>query len=93
MKTRHTPGPWMAVKTKDQGLIISESTGDNVAVTYDSKDRNIVAAAPDMYEALVELLQSAEYIYRVHIKEISGGFKLAQDIRRAQAAIYKTEGF
>lgn len=93
MKSKHTQGPWIAAKTPGQGLIISESTGDNVAVTYDSKDRNIVAAAPDMYEALVELLQSAEYIYRVHLEEISGGFKLAQDIRRAQAAIYKAEGF
>ena len=87
MKSKHTPGPWIAAKTLSQGLII------NVAVTYDSKDRNIVAAAPDMYEALVELLQSAEHIYRVHLEEISGGFKLAQDIRRAQAAIYKAEGF
>lgn len=93
MKSKHTPGPWNAVKTKYQGLVISENTGDTVAVTHDPKDRNMVAAAPDMYEALVELLQSAEYIYRVHIEEISGGFKLAQDIRRAQAAIYKAEGF
>ena len=35
-----------------QGLVIEEETGRNIAVTYDEKDRHIVAAAPDLLAAL-----------------------------------------
>ena len=47
----------------DQGLIIDEATGRNVAVCYDSKDGPLIAAAPDLREALEDcagVLQSIE---------------------------------
>lgn len=42
----HKPG------SMGQGLVIEENTGRNVAVAYDAKDSPLLAAAPEMYEAL-----------------------------------------
>lgn len=36
----------------DQGLIIDEETGKNIAVAYDKKDMDLIAAAPELLEAL-----------------------------------------
>lgn len=35
----------------DQGLIIDEETGKNIAVAYDKKDMDLIAAAPELLEA------------------------------------------
>ena len=35
-----------------QGLVIEQDTGRNVAVTYDEKDAALVAAAPELLDAL-----------------------------------------
>lgn len=53
-REQHTPGPWYVASRKEsrQGLIISETTGANIAVTYDSRDAELVAAAPDLLHAL-----------------------------------------
>ena len=37
-----------------QGLIIDEATGRNVAVAYDGKDAQLLAAAPQLLDALKE---------------------------------------
>ncbi len=56
----HTPGPWYTAKTGNhQGLIISEQTGENIAVTYAAENAQIVAAAPAMLEALQEIFEHA----------------------------------
>ena len=36
----------------EQGLIIDEETGKNIAVAYDKKDMDLIAAAPELLEAL-----------------------------------------
>ena len=57
---RHTPGPYYASRTSsDQGLVISEQTGETIAVTYKAENALLLAAAPAMY-ALLE--RAAEYI-------------------------------
>jgi len=62
-KNTHTPGPWHESKTGDhQGLIISEATGDNIAVSYDKRDTNPIAAAPDLLEACQEYQVLSERI-------------------------------
>ncbi len=43
-----------------QGLVIEESTGRNVAITYDKADAALVAAAPAMLEALLEIIDFAD---------------------------------
>jgi hypothetical protein len=88
MKSKHTLGPWIAAKTLGQGLVISENTGDNVAVTYDSKDRNIVAAAPDMYEALQEIASLLEE----HPEVTQGNSKVHYCFYKAINAINKAKG-
>ncbi len=35
-----------------QGLVVEEHTGKTIAVAYDKKDTPMLAAAPEMYEAL-----------------------------------------
>lgn len=53
METNCTPGPWYEAGTGNhQGLVISEATSANVAVAYDKKDGRLIAAAPDLYDAL-----------------------------------------
>ena len=35
----------------DQAVIIDEGTGKNIAVAYDKKDMDLIAAAPELLEA------------------------------------------
>lgn len=58
MTTQQTTEKWYKVKTENhQGLIISEIDGRNIAVTYDEKDADIVAAAPEMLAELKALVK------------------------------------
>lgn len=44
---------WHSARTSgDQGLVIEEETGANIAVTYEAKHAPLVAAAPEMLAAL-----------------------------------------
>jgi hypothetical protein len=47
-----TPGPWYTSGTGNhQGLVISEATGDNVAVTYNGDaDAKLISAAHELLE-------------------------------------------
>lgn len=44
----------------DQGLVIDEETGRNVAVTYDPQDAPLVSAAPELLEFVEDLLRYVE---------------------------------
>ena len=49
---KHAPGPYYVAKTGNyQRLIIDENTGENIAVVYDAKNADVLAAAPDLLEA------------------------------------------
>jgi hypothetical protein len=55
-QTSHSLAPWYQANTGNhQGLIISEATGANIAVVYDKKDAPLVAAAPELLEALKDM--------------------------------------
>lgn len=59
--SNHTPGPWYFKKNinlHDQGLVIAEKTGASIAVTYDSRDAMLIAAAPTMLATLQAVLES-----------------------------------
>lgn len=85
MTTQQTAEKWYKVKTENhQGLIISEIDGRNIAVTYDEKDADIVAAAPEMLAALKDLYNVAE-----HLPELYGN-KL-HVLNAVRAAIAKAE--
>ena len=52
-KQEWTPGPWYASSTGNhQGLIISEKSGANIAVTYDAKDAPRIVACVNLLEGL-----------------------------------------
>jgi hypothetical protein len=45
----HTPGPWyQANMSGEQGLVIDEKTGKNIAVVYEKKDTELIASAPEL---------------------------------------------
>lgn len=88
MSNTYTPGPWNASKSQYQGLVISEATGANVAVTYDVKDADLVAAAPDMYEAL----QAIASLLENHPEATEGNSKVHYCFYKAIAALNKAKG-
>jgi hypothetical protein len=60
MKTQHTPGPWIGKNgSGGQGVIHSEATGANVAVSYDHRDTALIASAPSLLGALMSIAESA----------------------------------
>lgn len=70
-KTTFTPGPWFAVAAADGATYISDSTaiiGGRVIAALDNPDdedesnANLIAAAPELYEALTDLVDNA-YTY------------------------------
>ena len=89
MKTEYTAGPWYTASTGNhQGLIISESTGANIAGTYDNKDSALIASAPDMLESLRQIVSDFDFCGN----ESSYGDRLPAYIETARAAIHKATG-
>lgn len=56
MSERHTKGPWRRVDTPDYAEIHAEATKGKqaIALVGDPNDANLIAAAPDLLEALRE---------------------------------------
>lgn len=56
-----TPGPWYEANSSGhQGLVISENTGDNIAVTYEKKNAKVIGASLEMLKALIEVMFDIE---------------------------------
>ncbi len=52
-----TTRSWYSGNTSgEQGLVICEATGKNIAVCYSKEDAPLVSAAPDLLKALKDLL-------------------------------------
>ena len=45
--------------SSDQGLIIDDETGKNIAVAYDTKHTNLIAAAPNLLYKIKALMERA----------------------------------
>lgn len=96
----HSMKTWNARKTAGdhQGLVIDEASGRNVAVTYDAADAPLVAAAPDLLDALDRLLRHCEgtntafYVTNkpAALREAFKGQKEA--MQAARAALAKARG-
>lgn len=78
------PRTWYVARMSnahDQGLVIDEATGANIAVTYASKDTPLIAAAPELLAALEALVNCPDYAgIRTH------------EMRAAHDAIAKARG-
>ena len=82
-----TAGPWYTKNSPSgkQGLIISEKTGETVAVVYDNKNSGPLSAALDLLEAL-----DVKDKYRVSAILREHGYNYEAD--RIDAAVRKAEG-
>lgn len=69
---------WYFKDKSAQGLVISEDTGETIAVTYKAENAALVATAPELLAALEEI-----YAWTGH--------KATPWARRAQAAIEKAK--
>ena len=51
---------WYKAKNSNdtQGLVIDEKTGANIAVTYDPKHSELIAAAPELADALEAMTEN-----------------------------------
>ncbi len=94
METKTKPESWYFKKLggpHDQGLIIDEKTGRNVAVAYESADAPLLAAAPD----LLATLKIAEDHHELSAKEFDEKYDMAKNSPRyfavIRAAIHEAE--
>lgn len=79
--SQHTPGPWYESSTGNhQGLVISETTGRNVAVTYDKADARMIAQAPAMREALQRLHDAIDRLPAVALSDEVEGLMTEAEI-------------
>ena len=55
---------WYKAKNSNdtQGLVIDEKTGANIAVTYDPKHAELIAAAPELADALGAISDLADMV-------------------------------
>ena len=92
--SERTAGPWYAASTGNhQGLIIAEATGASVAVSYDSCDADLIAAAPDLLIALEKAiihLQAQADLTSSQGYEV--GVKWQEALDAARDAIVKAKG-
>ena len=86
---------WYAAKSAgdSQGLVIEEDTGRSVAVAYDVKDTPLLAAAPELLAALIDMVALAEHkvLGRADNWDGSTQGQLTAAIRGARAAIAKVQ--
>jgi hypothetical protein len=80
---------WYVASTGNhQGLVIEETTGANIAVTYDKENAPLVAAAPRLLNALERMLD----MFERHIAGEPGPDDAAQRWDEARDAIDEANG-
>jgi hypothetical protein len=57
---KQAPAWYVSTTGNHQGLIIDETTGANIAVSYDAKHAPLIAAAPDLLAVCQELVTQEE---------------------------------
>jgi len=89
--SKHTPGPWYTTtrSSDSQGLICSEVDGRNIAVSYNPRDADLIAAAPDLLSAAETLLTDALDRDECHDEETG---EMYDDWAALDEAIRKAKG-
>lgn len=96
MSTKHTPGPWRLSETARDAVVCDDVSGHDTSDNVDyyeghliaesiigSANRLLIAAAPDLLEAL-------EWMLHAHGADVDGGE--SDVIDKARAAIAKATG-
>jgi len=88
-QARHT---WYATRANSNGhgFVIEEATGRDVALVYDSTDAPVLAAAPELLEALKALFEHCEMVHN-RWGEDSNLTEANAAIAAGRAAIAKAE--
>ena len=93
---KHTPGPWLALPYIGVGefgdyAIVCDTRDRDIAAVEEEADAQLIAAAPEMLEALKAILKAEMSGYKA--VEEWGGYVLDDDVREiAEAAVAKAEG-
>lgn len=70
MEFKGTPAPWVAAEFLDGFNIKDEKYGKHIAFTPKQNNAHLIAAAPELLEALRELIQTHEYSLRIGYERI-----------------------
>lgn len=81
-----TPEKWYVASKPDSlhGLVISETTGANIAVSYDPKHAPIIAVAPNILHELELLVNQYEHILDVHVYDEDNDDEEMKEERRME---------
>lgn len=86
-ETRWTLGPWSRVDTPDYAEIHAPGTKQAVALVGTAEDADLIAAAPDLYAALVAAL---EYVALYESEHMSN--KALAVHQKGRAALARARG-
>lgn len=70
----------------DQGLVVDEGTGENIAVTYKKENARLISAAPELLEALEHAVN-----WMIGYSE-KAGIDMPEWVKQGKTAIAKAEG-
>jgi len=93
--SKHTPGPWKAIISENVANVVCAENGIGVARVIDDDDARLIAAAPQMLEALEACAAYWHYKRSPGIPEhselVSLSAEQAQKLIRAAIAAAKGE--
>ena len=93
MSTQHTPGPWQHGIENEGYFIANGELRPDIAKCIRSRaDADLIAAAPDLLEAIKGLLESVTDAINAGDWKVDGVCDPDIDIQRANAAIAKATG-
>lgn len=90
--SKHTPGPWGCVPGEFFSVYRYEG-GEPTAVTKTEANAQLIAASPELLEALRDASQTLAWLAHGKCRGFSDGLLTASDaLDKARAAIKKAEG-
>ena len=86
---KHTPGPWELNPTSSGGLLVVRA--EQSLQVFPVADAHLIAAAPDLLAALVELVAAGQFAVE-SCDELAVMLRLGAATDAAHTAIAKAEG-
>ena len=92
--SKHTPGPWRVVDSWNDHMVEGQNgeeiiwqDGPHNTPTINEANARLIAAAPDLLEALEDLILLAQAVMHEN-----GGYMVDDELSDARAAIAKAKG-